>query len=125
MDDICQEILTMAKSVLGSELSAVSEELLLQMCESAHFEFFSRLREDVSVEEIHDQYVRAAGIMAVSFFLGLEPACLASYTAGNVTVRHKSEKEKQESIHSLRAQAEMLLLGYLKEREFCFRGVRA
>lgn len=125
MEDICEEILRKAKPILGAELTALSEELLFEMCQAAHFELFSRLREDVSVNEIYEQYVRAAGILAVSLFLGLEPEKVESFTAGNVTIRHRSERDKRESVGSLRAQAELMLLGYLQEREFRFKAVRA
>ena len=125
MDDICQEILAKAKLCLGAELGTVSEDLLYEMCLAAHGELFGRLRDDVSVEEIRGQYALAAGVLAVSLFVGLEQSKVAGYTAGNVTVRHRSEKEARDNARALRAQAETLLLGYLKEREFDFRAVRA
>lgn len=125
MNDICQEILQRAKLVIGEELAPLSEELLYEMCMAAHLELFTRLREDVSVDEIREQYVRAASVLAVSLFVGLEPGQVESFTAGNVTVKRRSAKAAQDNARSLRAQAETMLLGYLQERDFCFRAVRS
>lgn len=125
MDNICQAILVKAKAALGGEQSEGASALLGEMCEAAHFELGSRLREGVSVSDIYEQYIKAAGILAVSMFVGLRPSEAESFTAGSVSMRLQSAREVCERARLLRTQAELMLAGYLKEQGFRFEAVRS
>lgn len=125
MDDICREILCKAELCAGAQLSEGSQELLLEMCAAAHAELLSRLKEGTRLEEIRERYVMAAGILAVSMLVGLEPTRVSGFTAGSVSMKQRSEKEIRDSAGALRAQAETMLWDCLKQSGFSFRTVRA
>lgn len=118
-----QEIMEKAKMFIREELSAVQEELLFEMCLAANYELLLRLKEEISVEVIHEQFIRAAGALAASLYLEMDDRAPERFTAGHVTVqRSKTEKSVSEI---LRRQAELMLTGYIKDSGFGFKAVRA
>ena len=118
-----QEIMEKARMFIRGELSDVKAEFLYEMCLSANYELLLRLKEEISVEVIHEQYIRAAGALAASLYLEMDNWAPERFTAGHVTVqRSKTEKTTSEI---LRRQAELMLTGYIKDSGFGFKAVRA
>ncbi len=122
--DIKQEIFEKAKLVYKEELSTSAESALYEMCVAAHLELLRRLKDDISVETIHDEFVRAAGVLGIALFVGLDCPSLDSFSAGNVTLKKRGAEATRNASESLRNQAELMLTGYLKDGGFCFRTVR-
>lgn len=122
--EIKQEIFEKAKLVYKEELSAADESALYEMCAAAHTELLSRLKEGVSVETIHDEFVRAAGVLGIALFVGLDCPSLDSFSAGNVTLKKRGDEATKKTALSLRNQAELMLTGYLKDGGFYFGAVR-
>ncbi|NCB73456.1 MAG: hypothetical protein EOM51_01745 [Clostridia bacterium] len=122
--DIKQEIFEKAKLVYRQELSASAEGSLNEMCAAAYAELISRLKDEVSIDTIHDDFVRAAGILSIAMFIGLDCPEVDSFSAGSVTLKKRGEIAKRNSVESLRNQAELMLAGCLKDGGFCFRAVK-
>ena len=122
--EIKQEIFEIAKLVYKEELSASYESALNEMCAAAHAELLSRLKDGVTVDTIHDEFVRAAGVLAIALFIGLDCPSLDSLSAGNVTLKKRGEEATKNTALSLRNQAELMLAGYLKDGGFYFGAVQ-
>lgn len=122
--DINQEIFEKAKLVYKEELPTSAESTLLEMCAAAHNELLRRLKDGVSVDTIHDEFVRAAGVLGIALFIGLDCPSIDSFSVGNVTLKKRGDAAIRNASQSLRNQAELMLSGYLKDSGFCFRAVR-
>ena len=122
--DIIQEIFEKAKLVYKEELSASAECSLREMCAAACSELILRLKDDVSIDAIHDEFVRAAGVLGIAMFIGLDCPTVDSFSAGNVTLKKRGNAATRNASESLRNQAELMLAGFLKDGGFCFRAVR-
>ena len=122
--DINQEIFEKAKLIYKEELSTSAENALVEMCAAANNELMQRLKDGVSVGSIHDEFVRAAGILGIALFIGLDCSSMDSFSAGNVTLKKRGDAAIRNASESLRNQAELMLTGYLKDGGFCFRAVR-
>ncbi len=122
--DIKQEIFEKAKILYKEELSSSAESSLNEMCAAAYSELVLRLKDDVTVDAIHEDFVRAAGVLGVAMFIGLDCPTVDSFSAGNVTLKKRGEAATKNTVESLRNQAELMLAGCLKDGGFCFRAVR-
>ena len=119
------DIFGKAEQLLGSKVSADRSAALTAMCQAAGSELEARLRDGVSAEEIEELFVSAAGVLALSMYIQLGAVDdVSSFSAGNVSMSRKSTGETAASAAALRAQAENMLIGYLKDRGFDFTGVR-
>ena len=122
--DLTQEIFEKAKLVYKEELPAAEEGSLLEMCKAAQGELLQRLKDGVSVDTIHDEFVRAAGVLGIALFIGLECTTIDSFSAGNLSLKKRSEEQTRSASESLRCQAERMLTGYLKDVGFYFGAVK-
>lgn len=122
---IDQEIFERAKVIYRDELTAAAESALLEMCLAAYAELQKRLRQDVDEAEIHEQFVRAAAVLGISLFIGLDCPGIDSFSAGNVTLKKRGAGSMRDAASSMRNQAELMLAGYLKDGAFCFGAVKA
>ena len=122
--EIYDEVFEKAKLLWRGELSLKEEAVLREMSAAACLELLGRLKEGVSASEIREQLVRAAASLAVSMFIELDVGGLDSYSAGGLSVKRRDIKFSQEAARSLRKQAELMLIGYLRERGFDFKAVR-
>lgn len=121
--DIREEIFEKAKLVYNEKLSTSEENALFEMCAAANNELKKRLKDDVSVDSIHEEFVRAAGILGIALFIGLDCSSMDSFSAGNVTLKKRGNAAIRNASQSLRNQAELMLTGYLMDEGFCFRTV--
>lgn len=119
-----QAVFEKAKLVYREELSPASEAVLFEMCASACRELLGRLREEISLEEIYEDFVRGAAVLAVSLFVGLDCSEVDSFSAGSLRLKRRGSNAGRRTAASLRSQAELMLTGYLKDAAFCFKAVR-
>ncbi len=122
--EIKQEIFEKAKLVYKEELSASEESALHEMCAAAHAELLSRLKDGVLIDTIHDEFVRAAGVLGIALFIGLDCQSLDSFSAGSVTLKKRGDEATRKAALALRSQAELMLTAYLKDGGFYFGAVR-
>lgn len=112
------EILNFAAAVSGESAdSAVLETL----CAAAAAELEARLRDGCTSGDLGERFTAAAGVLALSMYCALEkPERLRSFRAGEVSAEYDGTPDPD----ALRAAAEELLAGYLRDRGFGFAGVR-
>lgn len=121
---INDEILTKAKLLLKEQISSEEETVLAEMCDMACEELMGRFKKEVLLENIHNSFVRSAATLALAMLLEAETGQVQSFSAGSVRVIRKDPAQVRASADSLRRQAELMLLGYLKDNGFGFRAVR-
>lgn len=93
------------------------EELLLPLVRAVECQLAGRLREGVSPADCGTAFPLAAALAAADRLGGMTGGGeIASFTAGDVTVRREAGK-------SLARQAEELLAPWLGDTGFCFQGV--
>ena len=110
-------------------------ELLNRVCENtatleaaaeaACRELAGRLRKSFMPEDIEELFVAAGAVLALSMYLQLSDlGAMASFKAGDLSVSKRGERAVRSNANALRRQAEAMLLGFLVDRDFQFRGVR-
>lgn len=116
-----REIFDFASELYPGE---ISETALMTLCAAAAGELKRRLREGVSAGQIKEEFVTAAGMLALSMYIAAETKPdVTSFRAGNLAVGCRAGGGDV-SAASLRRQAESLLAAYLQEGDFAFLGVR-
>lgn len=97
--------------------SADQEELLLPLAQAVEKQLAGRLKEGVKPEDCGTAFPLAAAMVVMDRLAGMTGGGeIASFTAGDLTVRRETGK-------SLSRQAEELLAPWLKDDGFIFRGV--
>lgn len=116
-----REIFDFASELCAGELP---EAAVMTLCAAAEGELKRRLRDGVSVSDIKEAFVAAAGVLALSMYMaaGARPA-VTSFKAGNLAVSCADGGETA-SADRLRALAESMLSAYLRDEGFGFMGVR-
>ena len=114
------EVLDRAELFLGGELSESGRQTLSALCAVAAANLESRLRSGVSVEDIKEDFVTAAGVLALSMYSAVGGGDFSSVRVGELTLTRGGGDFSD----SLRALAEEMLASQLTERGFDFRGVR-
>ena len=98
------------------------EVILESMCGAAAAELEGRLKEGIAPADLGPAFVTAAGVLALSMYCAVsDPEKLKSFRAGDLTVNYG---EADADAERLRALAEGMLAGKLRERGFGFAGVR-
>lgn len=112
-----------ALGLLGGDCSSACA--LESACSAAANELSARLRDDIKVEDIRENFVSAAAVLAVSLFIMLDDCGdWSSFKAGNISVSRRGSGSMRGSASALRTQAETMLGDALKDSGFIFRGVR-
>lgn len=112
-----------ALALLGGDTA--DSEALGRLCAAAASELESRLREGVSVDDIEERFVTAAGVLALAMYVEVGGADdVSGIRAGNVTVSRRGAQNRIASAAALRRESEAMLAAYLTDRGFEFMGVR-
>lgn len=102
-----------------------NEQALRASCEAAYRELAGRLRRGVKPEDISALFEAAAAVLALALYTQLDDISgTVSFRAGDVSVSKRGGGAARDSAGALRNQAETMLLGYLADRGFQFKGVR-
>ena len=117
---LIDDVLEKAELFFGGELSEAGREKLAALCSAAAASLRGRLRSGVSPESIHDEFVSAAGVLALAMYAAATGEDFSSVRVGNVTLSRSGAS----AADSLRALAEEMLAGQLRGTGFDFRGVR-
>mgnify|MGYP004530787117 CR=1 FL=1 len=115
-----EKVLERALLFMHGELGKNGQERLALLCRLAAAELAGRLRKGVSTEEAGEQFISAAGILALSMYATLEEDALESVKIGSVSMTNR----RGDLAQRLRELAEEILAGDLRQRGFDFRGVR-
>ena len=108
--------------LLAGELTQQQSHMLDMLCAASTASLQSRLREGLTAEDCKADFIAAASLLALSALsnLSLEEQT-EQITVADFTVR-TSRPGSNAAANCLRAQAELMIAPYLKDR-FCFRGV--
>ena len=107
-------------TLLAGELSGQQLRILEALCMASAASLTARLREGLSPEDCKADFVAAASLLALAAMNGVdENAAAEQITAGDLTIKRGS---RDAAANCLRAQAELMITPYLKDRLF-FRGV--
>lgn len=117
--DSTDKVLDRALLFLSGEISDSGKERLALLCRLAVSELEARLRSGAQAESIGEQFVSAAGVLALSMYAALGDEPFAAVKIGSVSMT----KQEGDLSGRLRTLSEELLAGFLRERGFDFRGV--
>jgi hypothetical protein len=107
--------------LLAGELEENQGEILRVLCLSSAASLAARLREGLSPEDCKADFIAAASLFALAAMNTVKDAgSLEQVTAGDLTIRKTGKSDA--ASNCLRAQAELMIAPYLKDR-FSFRGV--
>ena len=116
-----ERILTLALAASGG---GESERTLLEpLCIAAEDFWQGRLRKGVAPEECGEALICAAAFTAAADLTGSGGA-VASFSAGDLSVRVQGGAERLKTAESLRQAAERLMEPYVRAEGFWARGVR-
>lgn len=118
---MAEEIFEKALLLLSDEVSEAGKEGLRLLSTAAGELLSRRLKPEVKLENIHETFVTAAAMMAISMYAKLGNEEFSSVRVGNITVSKGSGKGMGET---LSAMAEELMSGLCGDGgAFEFRGV--
>ena len=118
-----EQIVTLAQTISGA--AEAEQALLEQLCAASAREWESRLQEGVAPEDCGAAFVCAAALSAAA---GLSTArsggdTITSFKAGQISVSGMAAAEIDSAANGLRLQAEMLMAPFIRDDQFCFKGV--
>lgn len=118
-----ETILTLAQAISGAGEKETA--LLTALCIAAAERWTGRLREGVTAADCGEAFRCAAAFTAVAdLAAGGNGGSVASFTAGEVSVRGRAAAETAALSRALRQTAEGLMAPYAVAADFAFRGVR-
>lgn len=112
-----EDVLKLAMTLGKTEES----DRLRTLCELAVAELTGLLRPGVTAEDCGGAFVPAAAWLALAYQAEGEEDSVASFTAGEVSIRKQGVGER---VNALRRQAEAILRPYLRDEGFHFGSVR-
>ena len=116
---LIDEVYAQARA-MDPRVKGENQVILEALCRSAAVSLKARLRDELTVEDCKADFVTAASLLALSAMPRMEdPEQLEMITAGDLTLRLKNGDQ---SLASLRSQAEQLIAPYVKD-PFVFVGV--
>ena len=116
-----QQIFTLAKQLAG-ELTEQQTRILEALCSASASALTVRLRDGITPEDCGNDFVIAAGLMALAAMAGVATDIpTEQITAGDFTIR-KGSVRYDNVADCLRAQAEQIMVPYVVDR-FSFQGV--
>ena len=116
-----QQVFTLAKQLAG-ELTEQQSRILEALCGASASALTARLRDGIAPEDCGNDFVTAAGLMALAALAGVSAEVpTEQITAGDFTVR-KGSVRYDSVADCLRAQAEQIMVPYVMDR-FSFQGV--
>ena len=106
--------------LLAGEVSQQQSAVLDALCKAVYASLSARLREGLKPEDCKADFIAAASLLALATLGSVdEDGRMEQINVGDFTVRKKGADAAS---NCLRAQAELMIAPYLKDR-FSFRGV--
>ena len=112
-----EEIAALCRAMGAKE---VQEELLLPLIQAVRDRLAGALKEGTAPEDCGPAFLLAAAMTVMDWLEDLEGGQIASFTAGDLTVRRE---RRDQGGRSLSEQAEELLSPWLRDMGFVFYGV--
>ena len=116
-----QQVFALARQLSG-ELTQQQTRTLEALCSASTSALAARLRDGITPEDCRNDFVTAAGLMALAALAGVSAEVpTEQITAGDFTIR-KGAVRYDSVADCLRAQAEQIMVPYVMDR-FSFQGV--
>ncbi len=106
-------------ALLAGDVSDHQQQVLQALCTAKVSMLTARLRRGLSPEDCKADFIAAASLLALADLGSIGDDGLEQISAGDFTIRKGS---RDAASNCLRAQAELMIAPYLKDR-FAFRGV--
>lgn len=116
-----ERILELAAAASGA--GEADRALLEALCAAAEAMWLGRLREDVTAEDCGEALVCAAAFTAAADLAG-GGGSVASFSAGDVSVKIRDGGERLKTAESLRQSALRLMEPYVRAADLWAKGVR-
>ena len=109
---------------LALEVSGGAERTLLEpLCAAAERAWLDRLREGVAAEDCGEALLCAAAFTAAADLAGSSGEGVASFSAGDISVKAREGGERLKSAEELRRAAERLMEPYVRAAGLWAQGV--
>ena len=119
---ITEDILAVARCFSDRDWTEAEEAVMTALCEAAQSRWTEKLREELEPEDCRGPFVTACAWSALAAMqTGLEAGGgfpVASFTAGDLTVRRSGGRNA--AAKSLEAQAQALMEPYIQDGAFAF-----
>ena len=117
-----EKILELARTISGA---GETEEALLQaLCASETVYWKNRLHDGISPEACGEAFPCAVAFTAAANLLIVRKNDIASFTAGEISVKLQDSDSPSDKAMKLRQTAERMMAPYTETEDFCFKGVR-
>ena len=106
-------------------LNGAETESLYPFCLAAEKELTDRLRNGIFASDCEEVFIQAAALLALSIYRQVQDSAageVASYRAGEVAVTMRAGSSV-DGAETLRRQAERMMIPYIADDAFIFRGV--
>jgi len=118
-----EKIVALAKQITGAGDEELS--LLETLCKAAETYWTLRLRTDITPADCSEAFCCAAAFTAAAnLHAGKSGDGVASFTAGEVSIKGKTSGERADDTAALRQTAERLMTLYTMPAAFHFKGVQ-
>lgn len=117
-----ERILELAAAAAGA--GEAERALLEPLCAAAEAMWLGRLREDVTAEDCGEALVCAAAFTAAADLAAGGGGGVASFSAGDVSVKVRDGGDRLKTAESLRQSAERLMEPYVRAADLWAMGVQ-
>ena len=118
-DEMTERILELARELCGAE---EGDPLLAALCRAAETAWTARLKRGVTPVDCGEVFLCAAAFTAAADHLaGQCGGSVESFTAGELSIKKRSGWNDSEAMRKI---AERLMVPYVAEERFAFKGVR-
>lgn len=118
-----ERILALALGMTGA--NETEQAVLTALCAAAEAAWMARLLDGVAAEDCAEAFCCAAAFTAAAdFAVSRSGDSVASFTAGEISIKGKDSEESAGLAASMRQTAERLMAPYAEPEGFCFKGVQ-
>ncbi len=118
--NMTDEILERAKLYISRTLTENATEGLRLLCSAAEIRLRKIIRKNVDINEIHEIYVTACAILALSMYVSVSGDEFSSAKIGSISITKTQGKSLAEELKNV---AQSIIGSYVDEAEFKFMGV--
>ena len=120
--NVSEQILELARGIVGAD----EENALLEpLCHAAEAAWMSRLKSGITAEDCGEAFLCAVAFTAAAdYMVSRGGDDVASFTAGEISIKRKEGSDEAAQATALRKTAERLMAPYAVAESFAFKGVR-
>ena len=117
-----EQILELTRGIVGVE---EDNALLEALCYAAETAWMSRLKREITAEDCGEAFLCAVAFTAAAdYMVSRGGDDVASFTAGEISIKKRESSNGEAQATALRKTAERLMAPYSVTESFAFKGVR-